>query len=116
MFESGFPKLSRAMDWIMSLRHPILFLLVVGVAIHLIVMMTSMVYDLDYWAVVIRNIEAGNGLYEAEGYYYTPVWGYLLGLASVIQEYLLCLGEIAVLKAGNRPCPCSRLSAGAICP
>ena len=96
MFESGFPKLSRAMDWIMSLRHPILFLLVVGVAIHLIVMMTSMVYDLDYWAVVIRNIEAGNGLYEAEGYYYTPVWGYLLGLASVIQEYLLCLGEIAV--------------------
>ena len=96
MPESNFPTLSRAMDWLMSLKHPILFLLVIGVLIRLVVMASSMIYDLDYWAVVIRNIEAGNGLYEAEGYYYTPVWGYILGLISSIQEYVLCLGEIAV--------------------
>lgn len=78
------------------MKRPILFLLLVGIIIRLIVMATSMVYDLDYWAVVIRNIEAGNGLYDAEGYYYTPVWGYILGLISVIQEYVLCLGELAV--------------------
>lgn len=96
MPESNFPTLSRAMDWLMSLKHPILFLLVIGVLVRLVVMASSMVYDLDYWAVVIRNIEAGNGLYEAEGYYYTPVWGYILGLMSSIQEYVLCLGEIAV--------------------
>ena len=66
MPESNFPTLSRAMDWLMSLKHPILFLLIIGVLIRLVVMASSMVYDLDYWAVVIRNIEAGNGLYEAE--------------------------------------------------
>lgn len=81
---------------IASMKHPVLFLLALGVVVRLAIMSTSMVYDLDYWAVVIRNIEAGNGLYEAEGYYYTPIWGYILGIISVLQDYVLCLGETAV--------------------
>jgi len=39
-------------------------------------------YDVYHWALTISNIEAGNGLYDVAGYYYTPVWGYLLALFS----------------------------------
>ncbi|WP_048113004.1 glycosyltransferase family 39 protein [Candidatus Methanoplasma termitum] len=44
---------------------------------------------MDYWAVIIRNIESGQGLYGLEGYYYTPVWGYFLSFQSVIQELFM---------------------------
>ena len=79
-----------------SVKHPILLIIVAGIVIRLVLMSASMVYDLDYWAVVIRNIESGEGLYDAEGYYYTPVWGYILGFIAACQSMLLELGEVAV--------------------
>ena len=59
-------------------------------------MSLAMVYDSNYWAIVIRNINAGGGLYDYQGYYYTPVWGYILGLANAFQNLFLGLGESAV--------------------
>ncbi len=79
-----------------SIRHPLATVLAAGLAIHLLVMLLAMVYDSDYWAVVIRNINAGEGLYGMEGYYYTPVWGYMLGLVSAFQNACLSLGDSAV--------------------
>ena len=79
-----------------SVRHPILLIVAVGIIIRLVLMSASMVYDLDYWAVVIRNIESGEGLYDAEGYYYTPVWGYVLGFIAACQSMFLELGEVAI--------------------
>ncbi|MBQ7979934.1 MAG: hypothetical protein IJ248_09340, partial [Candidatus Methanomethylophilaceae archaeon] len=38
--------------------------------------------DVTAWAMTIGNFEAGDGLYEMDGYYYPPVWGYRLGLFS----------------------------------
>lgn len=75
-----------------SIQHPILWILVIGIAIRLLASTLSVVYDADYWALVIRNIEAGEGLYGVEGYYYTPVWGYILGLISAFQSIFLDLG------------------------
>ena len=35
-------------------------------------------YDIYHWAMIVQNINSGNGLYELNGYFYTPVWGYVL--------------------------------------
>lgn len=83
-------------DWVNgffgSIKHPLLWLIIIGTLIHLFAAVFQIVFDNDYWALVIRNIEAGNGLYEVTGYYYTPVWGYVLGLVSALQTVFLDLG------------------------
>lgn len=81
---------------IVGCRHPFLAVLLIGIAIRIAIGGLSVVYDSDYWATVIRNIEAGQGLYGMEGYYYTPAWGYILGLVSVFQDMFLNIGESAV--------------------
>ena len=97
-----------------NIRHPFLLILVVGIILRLLIASFSMGFDADYWAVVLRNIEAGDGLYVAEGYYYTPVWGYVLGLIGALQTVFMDLGEVAlrVIEAfpvrrepGTRPRP-----------
>ena len=50
-----------------AIRHPILWILVIGIAVRLLASALSIVYDADYWALVIRNIETGEGLYGVEG-------------------------------------------------
>lgn len=87
---------SRITSWFWNLKHPILFLLVTGLILRLLISAMSINYDIDYWALVIRNIEAGEGLYGVEGYYYTPVWGYILGLVAAFQTLFLDMGEVAV--------------------
>ena len=79
-----------------DLKHPVLTILLVGLLIRLLLVAISTTYDSDYWTVVIRNIEAGAGLYEMKGYYYTPVWGYILGLVGAFQNLMLDMGESAV--------------------
>ncbi len=80
---------------ILDVRHPVLLILVIGIVLRLFLGAFSMTYDLDFWAIVIRNIESGNGLYTLEGYYYTPVWGYVLGSLSAFSTLALDLGETA---------------------
>lgn len=71
-------------------RRPVVLVLILGLAIRLILMPIFAVgYDSNFWALIVRNIESGNGLYELEGYYYTPIWGYILGAWSVFQETFL---------------------------
>lgn len=79
-----------------EIQHPLLWVALIGIVIHLLMMSVSFVYDSNYWAVVTRNIESGEGLYGLEGYYYTPVWGYILGLVSAFQTFFLDLGELAI--------------------
>ena len=38
--------------------------------------------DVTAWTQTLANIEAGAGLYDMAGYYYPPVWGYILGVFS----------------------------------
>ncbi len=80
---------------ILDVRHPILLILAIGIVLRLVLGAFSMTYDLDYWAIVMRNVESGNGLYTLEGYYYTPVWGYVLGSLSAFSSLALDLGETA---------------------
>ena len=75
-----------------AIRHPLACMVLIGLSVRLIASMFQIVFDNDYWALVIRNIEAGEGLYGVVGYYYTPVWGYILGIVSAFQSTFLNLG------------------------
>lgn len=65
----------------------------IGVAVRL-VLMPLVTYDFDiyHWAMTIGNFQSGNGLYGLAGYYYTPVWGYILGFLSLIQDFFVNSG------------------------
>lgn len=80
----------------MSAARMLLLILFVGIVIRLAIASLSITYDSDYWTIVIRNIESGFGIYELEGYYYTPAWGYILGLIGAFQTVFMDMGEVAV--------------------
>ena len=46
-------------------------------------------YDMYHWAVIMQNIDSGNGLYELTGYFYTPVWGYIMGTMLMVWNLVL---------------------------
>ena len=52
-------------------------------------------YDVHHWAIIMANASSGNGLYGLTGYFYTPVWGYILGFMNLVQQACLTLGETA---------------------
>jgi hypothetical protein len=65
-----------------------LLVIIIGIAIRLSVgYLMTYNYDVYHWALTISNFEAGNGLYGTAGYYYTPVWGYILGFFSQFFEF-----------------------------
>ena len=78
------------------MNHPLLSVIVAGTVIRLVLAGFSQCYDVDYWALAIRNMRAGEGLYGLEGYFYSPVWGYVLGLSSAVQSLFLDTGEISL--------------------
>ncbi len=69
------------------IRHPIFLIAAAGIAVRfLIIPFMGVGYDSDFWATIIRNLDSGQGLYGLEGYYYTPVWGYVLSFESAFHE------------------------------
>ena len=93
--------MSEFVERVKDLRHNGLFIAItIGILIRLLLIPFSLEYDTNYWAVVIRNIESGNGLYLMEGYYYTPVWGYILGFAASMQNLLLNIGDPSTVCYG----------------
>jgi len=71
-------------------KHPIFLMAILGIVLRLAIFpFVEVGYDSDFWATIIRNLESGEGLYGLEGYYYTPVWGYILSFLSFIQELFL---------------------------
>ena len=53
-------------------------------------------YDVSYWGYVIENVESDNGLYGLPGYYYTPVWGYIVVFLGVVSNFLFGISEMGV--------------------
>lgn len=79
------------------LRHPLFIFLILGLVIRLVLYpLLEVGFDSDCWAMIIRNIQSGNGLYELEGYYYTPVWGYILSIVSVFQEFVFGIDVMGI--------------------
>ena len=63
--------------------HPLATILLLAAVVR-VVLMPLLVYDFDiyHWALIMENIQNGDGLYDVAGYYYTPVWGYILGFMT----------------------------------
>ncbi|MCQ2079413.1 MAG: glycosyltransferase 87 family protein [archaeon] len=86
-------------------RRSILLFVVVIVAIGFTVrilggLVFNYGYDVHHWAQVSAVISSGNGLYGLTGYFYTPVWGYILGLVDYLQQCCLTLGDTAYRVLG----------------
>jgi hypothetical protein len=70
-------------------RRPVVIILIVGLVIRAVLMpFFAVVFDVSGWALAMQHIQAGVGLYEMEGYWYTPVWGYILGMTSYLMNLL----------------------------
>ena len=87
---------SRLRDIILGIRHPIIVTIVIGIIINILMMTLAFVYDTNYWAIVVKNIQMGEGLYGLDGYYYTPVWGYILGFVSMFDSFFFDIGGMGV--------------------
>lgn len=79
--------LTKIADRILTLRHPLIVMAVIGLAIRFILApFLTYLYDTASWALVVENIWAGYRLYGATGYFYPPVWGYILwGIGDFVE-------------------------------
>ena len=76
------------------LKHPLIWVTVIGLLIRVILgFFMTFSFDFSHWALVVENVRSGNGLYNLDGYYYTPVWGYLLSFISSIGD-LIGVGDL----------------------
>lgn len=67
----------------------IVLVIIIGVAIRLILGYTlEFTNDVTAWTITITNIDSGNGLYSVAGFYYPPVWGYMLASFAEVIEHL----------------------------
>ena len=57
--------------------------LVIGLAVRAVVSVFLTYHvDFNYWILTSENLTAGEGLYGMPGYFYTPVWGFVLAVLS----------------------------------
>ncbi len=71
------------------LSRTVLIILAIGLLIRLALSpILTYPFDIEHWAVIIQNINTGNGLYNLSGYFYTPVWGYILGFETMVMDNL----------------------------
>ena len=87
---------SKLEDSFFNMKHPILAMLAIGLIIKISMMTLAYTFDTNYWAIVTRNIQMGEGLYGLRGYYYTPVWGYILGFVSMFDSFFFNIGELGI--------------------
>ena len=66
-----------------TMKRPLVKIMIIGLIIRIALMpLLTYGYDFTHWALIIQHIQAGQGLYAIEGYWYPPVWGYILGAIS----------------------------------
>ncbi len=73
--------------WIRT--HPLMSIISIGLLVRAVVaVLFTYCYDVSTWATVIANMQAGAGLFELPGYYYTPVWGYFISFIGMVGNFL----------------------------
>lgn len=79
------------------IKKPLFLIFLVGTAIRLIMApLLTYEYDIYHWGVIMQNINSGNGLYELTGYFYLPVWGYIVGFIDMIWNAILSVDIFGV--------------------
>lgn len=71
------------------LKSRLFIVILIGLAIRFVLApLLTYTFDFSGWALVLRNIQCGDGLYDLDGYYYSPPWGYLLAIFSKLTNVL----------------------------
>lgn len=77
-------------DWLngLSLRDAAILMVSTGIILRLVVglFFTYPIED-NYWILASTNFTMGEGLYGVPGYYYLPVWGYVLSLITMVANF-----------------------------
>lgn len=78
-------------------KHPLIFLMLLGLLFRVVLAVSlTHIYDVASWGIVVENLRAGEGIYDVDGYYYTPVWGYVLEAFRWCIEYVPGLDVLTV--------------------
>ncbi|MDR3282124.1 MAG: hypothetical protein LBS92_00740 [Candidatus Methanoplasma sp.] len=65
--------------------HPLAAVLVLGMIVRCVVApLLSFSYDLSFWVATSQGMEGGRDIYETSYFWYTPLWGYILGILTWI--------------------------------
>jgi hypothetical protein len=75
-------------SWVSRLKYPLLVILAAGLIVRFLLLPMTF-NDTYYWFLTSENIMSGIGLYSREGFYYSPPFGYVLGLSTAIGSFLL---------------------------
>ena len=75
-------------------KRPLAIVLILGLAVRLILLpILTFELDLGYWLRITGLLDSGFGLYDTVGYYYTPIWGYIVALFSTL-GYLIGISDL----------------------
>ena len=69
-------------------KHPLLILLIIGILLRIALIPFSFNADMRYWGWIVNIIDNDLGLYTTEGYYYSPIWGYVLGISTFLGKLI----------------------------
>ena len=67
------------------LKHPFVLMIMLGLGIRFVLMpLLTFTTDMSYWIRISNIADSGYGLYQVEGYYYTPVWGCIMSVVTAL--------------------------------
>lgn len=75
---------SRFEKFVIKTKKPLLIIMIAGIILRLLLIPFSFNADMRFWGWIVDIIDNDYGLYSTEGYYYAPVWGYVLGISSFL--------------------------------
>lgn len=79
-------------------KKPIVLLAIAGMIVRAVLIpLATYNYDIGFWATTIQHAQSGHGLYDISGYYYTPVWGYILGFIGLLANFLFGIGSYGTI-------------------
>lgn len=80
------PNVSKVLEFS---RRPLTVVLVLGLAVRLVLMpLLQFELDLAFWLKITGLLDAGFTLYDTPGYYYTPIWGYIVAFFSTVGAFI----------------------------
>ncbi len=83
------------------LKRPMITILLVGIIIRAVLIpLLTYNYDIAFWATTIQHAQSNNGLYNLEGYFYTPVWGYMLSFLGLIGNFVFGISSYGTMADG----------------
>lgn len=86
-----YPSFDRYMS---KVKNPVLVILVLGTIIRILLLPLTNVDSID-WYHTAENIISGDGLYTRSGYYYGPLFGYILGVPIMLSTMLFDFGSFS---------------------